>query len=181
MNTNSSALYCSIEPLEARIAPARLSLIDVDGDLITITTTKGTDAELDAAVSSFAVAGAVPGGETIDTINLTGDFDGTSLSVTAKRGPLGGDGLVNVNVISAFGLDLGTVTVKGNLADLDAGKIGIPASKIVAINVHSARGNSIWLLNCSVGSLIVKTDVSGPEIRVGGASLGKLTIGGSLI
>ena len=78
--------------IEARIAPAEvLSLID--GDLIT--TTEGTDPELLAAVSTFVpAAGAVPGGVALETTNLQCNpgSGGTSLRVTAKRGPLGGAG-----------------------------------------------------------------------------------------
>jgi len=174
----------SIEVLETRIAPAKLlTLVDVDGDLITITTTKGTDADLLAAVTTSTPAGAVPGGVFINVINLGANaaaFDGTSITITAKRGPLGGDGLVNVGTIVATGLDLGTVTVKGDLFDIDAGK-NTPGSKVAAINVDSTTGDGTWSLACSVGSLTVKTDVTGTEIAVIGASLGKLSIGGSLL
>jgi hypothetical protein len=174
----------SLELLESRIAPAKLlSLVDVDGDLISITTTKGTDAQLLAVVSKTNPAGAVPGGVAISEINLADNlaaFDGASITVTARRGPLGGDGLVNVGAIIAAGLDLGSVTVKGDLAELYAGK-NTPASKVAAISVNSATGSPVWQLDCSVGSLTVKTNVTTTEIRVTGASLGKLTIGGSLI
>lgn len=45
----------SIEALEARIAPAKLlTLVDVNGDLITITTSKGADADLAAVVVTRA-------------------------------------------------------------------------------------------------------------------------------
>jgi hypothetical protein len=129
MNTHSQAytrnLQSSLEALEARIAPAKLlTLVDVDGDLITITTSKGTDAQLAAVVSTSSPAGAVTGGVQINAINLQNNaaaFDGTDLTVTAKPGPLGGNGLVNVSTINATGLSLGTVTIKGDLQDVEAG------------------------------------------------------------
>src|SRR4051812_14417940 len=94
----ASRLYSSLEALEPRIAPAAiLTFLDVDGDTITIKTSKGTNADLAAVglVQTSTPAGAVPGGVQIDKINLSDNavFDGTDLTVTARRG-VSGDGLV---------------------------------------------------------------------------------------
>ncbi len=116
-------------------------------------------------------------------------FNNTSLKVLATK-PAGGagDGLVNVDRIDAgddgqdatdFGLNLGTVVVDGELRDFDAGK-NTPASKVGAIKVQSTAGARVWLLNASVGSVIVKDDLRGAELNIAG-SLGSLKIGGSLI
>lgn len=174
-----------IEPLEARIAPAAvLTLTDVDGDLVTIKTSKGTNADLAAVVTTSMPAGSVPGGVAIDTINLAANaiFDGTNLSVTAKPGPLGGDGLVNVASITALGLDLGTVKIGGDLQNLDAGKNSV-ASRIKTIDVQSTSGIGVWRLDGNVGTLKVARDLRGAEIDllVPGTTLGSLQIGGSLI
>src|SRR4030095_5729570 len=40
-----------IEPLEDRVAPASLSFTDVDGDMVTVTTSGGLDVALDSIVS----------------------------------------------------------------------------------------------------------------------------------
>jgi hypothetical protein len=174
--------FRGFERLESRDVPGTLSTIDVDGDLVTIATSKGTDAQL-AAVLSLAASG-VPGGQRIDVINLAGNavFDGTNLTVTAKRGPLGGDGLVNVGQVLAAGLDLGTVTIDGGLIfTFKAGK-NTPASTVKAINVHSVSGTNVWQINASVGSIRVATDLADEEIHINGPNgLGKLSIGGSLI
>ena len=128
-----------IEPLESRIAPATLSLIDVDGDLVSIVTSKGTNAQLATAVTLSAAG--VPGGMSIDTINLASNvvFDGTDLAVSGKVGPLGGDGFVNVGKIDATGLDLGVVKIGGALTDaFKAGK-NTPASTVQKIDAHAVR------------------------------------------
>ena len=169
-----------IEVLEARIAPASISLLDVDGDLVVIATTKGTAADLDAVLGTSVPMGSVPGGVAITVIDLATRpvFDGTNISVTAKPGPLGGDGFVTVGAIT--GHNFGTVVVDGNLVEINAGT-GMPDSKVKSITCASSSGDSTWDLSCSVGSITVKGDVRGTDIRILGASLGTLTIGGSLL
>ena len=91
----------SIEPLEPRIAPAAVfTFTDVDGDIVTVKTSKGTNADLAAVLTFSDPAAANP--RQLQTINLSSSagFAGTDLSVTAKRGPTGGDGRVNVGYIA---------------------------------------------------------------------------------
>ena len=185
MKTKYSPDYAGIELLESRIAPAAMvHFIDVDGDAVTIKTSKGTTADLMAVVMTSVPPGAVPGGVQIDNISLTfiAVFDGTDLSVTAKPGPLGGDGLVNVAIINATSQNLGTVTVQGDLRTLAAGK-NLPGSKIKTINVNSTSGVGVWTLHGSVGAINVTHDLRGAQIEMNdaGATLGALNIGGSLI
>jgi hypothetical protein len=175
--------HAIVEALESRIAPAAVfTFTDVDGDAVTVKTSKGSNADLAAVITTSTPAGSVAGGLKLDTINLAMNpvFDGTDLSVTAKPGPLGGDGLVNVARIGAIGLDLGVVKIGGDLVDFDAGK-NSPASKIKGIDLQTTSGASTWNLNASVGSLKVARDLRGAEIVIGGASLGLLQLGGSLI
>src|SRR5262245_1098778 len=110
--------FSAVELLEPRIAPAAvLTFTDVDGDLAKIISSKGSKADLEAAMTT------TPSGMglRIDVINLSKDsvFNGTSLKVLATT-PAGGmgDGLVNVDRIDAAddagdamdqGLNLGTV------------------------------------------------------------------------
>ena len=72
----------SIEPLEARIAPAAVFLYtDVDGDLITVKTSKGTSAQLEAITHSY-LAPVELGGE-LQKIDFSADpvhFAGTPTS-----------------------------------------------------------------------------------------------------
>jgi hypothetical protein len=181
----------SIEPLEARIAPAAvLTLMDIDGDIVTITSSKGTDAQLDAAVQRVAT-GTLGGVEIVSiTLDQNPVFEGTDLSVIAKRGPNGGDGLVNVGRIDAAddplddfdaGRNLGKIVVDGNLKDFDAGT-GAVGSQIKSLHVHSTSGNAIWKVGASIGKLVVATDLQGVEIDLSSSfSIAKVKIGGSLI
>ncbi len=175
-------LPASIEPLETRIAPAGLvTLIDVDGDIITVATSLGTSALLTSAIAKTALG--VTGGERIDLITLTDPiFDGTSLSVTARPGPLGGDGLVNVTAIDATGQNITTIKVAGDVQDIDAGK-GVGGLKIQSIDVFSTSGTSVWNIKADLGVLNVRTNLAGAEIHLDFATyhLGLLSIGQSLI
>jgi hypothetical protein len=97
-----AARPASIELLEARIAPAAVfTYTDVDGDDVTIKTSKGTNADL------VAILTRVPTGlgEELQRIDFSAApldgagksvFHGTNLSITAKRTSAGGDGRVNV-------------------------------------------------------------------------------------
>lgn len=171
-----------IERFESRDVPGVLNLVDVDGDLVTVATTKGNDAQLASAV--VRIPAGVPGGQKIFQINLFANavFDTADLTVTAKPGPLGGDGLVNVGDINAAGLDLGTVTIDGGMTGpVSAGK-NTPESTVKAINAHFVSGLTIWTINASVGSIRVGGDLAVAEIHINGPQgLGALRVGGSLI
>jgi hypothetical protein len=95
----------NIESLESRIAPAAtFTFADVDGDFITIKTSKGTDAQLAAIINPFLVAEGL--GMELQKIDFSANapiFEGTSLTVTAKRTSVGGDGRVNVGYLDATG------------------------------------------------------------------------------
>jgi hypothetical protein len=88
-----------IEILETRIAPAAVvTFTDVDGDLVTITASKGTKAQLEAAAGDLT-------DKRLQVLDLTGttDFDGAKISISAKPQAGIGDGLVNVGRINATG------------------------------------------------------------------------------
>jgi hypothetical protein len=95
-----------------------------DGDLVTVKVSKG---KLTTALFS-AAPGLVPGGVRLQRLELTDpQFDGATLSITAKRqeltpgAGLSGNGLVEFGFIDARGIDLASVTVAGDLARLSAG------------------------------------------------------------
>ncbi|HEX8310876.1 MAG TPA: hypothetical protein VF614_06145 [Chthoniobacteraceae bacterium] len=183
--------YSIIETLEARIAPAAvLTLTDVDGDIVTITSSKGTDAQLDKAVQRLD-KGSVGGVEIVSiALDKDGIFEGTDLSIVAKRGPSGGDGLVNVGRIDAAndflddfdaGRNLGRIFVDGNLKDFDAGT-GAADSKVESLSVHSTSGTAVWNVNANIGTFAVKTDLRGVQIDLTTTfDIGKVKIGGSLV
>jgi hypothetical protein len=195
-----------IERLEARIAPAAVfTYTDVDGDHVTIQTSKGTVAALTAILTQ------VPGGlgEELQRIDFSAAavdgggrsiFHGTNLSVTATRSSLGGDGRVNVGYIDATavgggtGLDLGMVTIRGDLGQIDAGDAatGTPAAKGLSVQSMGQFGTStqgagaslVSNFNGGLGFLKVSGNIQDACLSIGGGAdgrIGSVTIGGSLI
>jgi hypothetical protein len=191
----------NIEPLESRIAPATFTYADVDGDFVTIKTSKGTDAQLAVIITPFLVASGL--GMELQEINFSAGastFAGTTLSVTAKRTSTGGDGLVNVGYIDATdtdggnALDLGVVTIKGDLGRINAGDATTATSALKGLSVRSMGlfGNSTQAIGGdlhstitgALGFLKVFGTVKSASIHVvGGADgkIGSVTIGGSLL
>ncbi|HEX8297078.1 MAG TPA: hypothetical protein VF593_12305 [Chthoniobacteraceae bacterium] len=164
-----------IESLENRIAPAAvISFTEVDGDKVTIKTSKGTSAALDAIVdvnngdvnvTEFAINFVEDG---------TGIFEGTNVTITVKTGSVGGvkgNGLADEVVINAFdsngldNIDLGTINIKGNLAYIDAGNENLltPAiKKITVTNWQSQDANAISSqIRGDITSIVVKENFNG--------------------
>ncbi len=187
-----------IETLEARIAPAAVFVFtDVDGDTVTVKTSKGTNADLAAALTFSDPNPANP--RQLQTINLSGPpgpaspFAGTDLTVTAKRGALGGDGRVNVGYLDATGndggnhVDLGKVTIAGDLGRFSGGDLtpATPAVKLhsfgeFGLNTQGAGASYISTFNGGAKAIKVTGSVAGPEIRMLSGGVGSLTIGGNL-
>lgn len=91
---------------------------DLDGDLVTVTVTKGT---LSAGNFTLRAEGSGSAG-ILELLDLTSSqFLGTNVTISAKRLTQSGDGQVNVGYIKATGQDLGVVKVTGDLARIDAG------------------------------------------------------------
>lgn len=171
----------SIEPLESRIAPAGVFLAtDIDGDAVTIKTSRGTNAQLAAAIHTTASGLGV----TIDMIDLSAIdsnnhsiFAGGSLTITAKRTAAGGDGYVNVGTISAgWGTVLGAISVSG---DVQAITEGMDAKTLGSIQVRSLSTGTSTLTG-NVPSLTITDDVNGAALNVEG-TVTNLHIGGSLL
>src|SRR4030095_13157788 len=101
------------EPLETRIAPASLTLTDVDGDKVVITVSKG----------SLELGGTVMvTGNQITLIDLSDSaFANANLKIVATRSDEGGDGLVNIGQINGGSNDLGKVSVDGDLGRIVCG------------------------------------------------------------
>jgi hypothetical protein len=192
----------SIEILETRIAPAAtFTYFDFDGDKVTITTSKGTNADL-AAVLFFD--SAIPDSNrqlrAID-LSLNAVFAGTNLSITARLDPeRGGDGLVNVGRIDAdldggdvsdTALDLGVVKIKGDLGELDAGDSDLETRAVRVLSVQSLGqfglftqggfGSLVSNFAGSLGKLTVAGSIVEAYVRVGGGgNLGSVMVGGSI-
>ncbi len=185
----------SIELLESRIAPAAVFVnattakyTDVDGDDVLVKFSKPilTMANVTSVLLTTAASGI---GDQLQTIDLTGvaaTAQGTSITVTAKHGASGGDGFADVAQISATGIDLGVVTIGGDLGRIVAGSIST-AVAVETLNTHSmgragTSTGAVDLVSTITGaltSLNVKTDVVGAFIHAG--RIGAVNIGGSLL
>lgn len=168
---------------------------DADGDLVTVKVSNGS---LD--VSNFTFGRVTIKGASLVSLNLTDDpagFTGAKISITAKRGPTGGDGFVNVGEIYAGGINLGNVKVNGDLGSITAGTGELNAIAAGSIDVVSlgaladagpyAQGS---YLAGSATSIKIRTEMGsglseGPFSDSGGlfveGGLTSLTIGGDLL
>jgi hypothetical protein len=161
------------------------TFLDGDGDLVTVKVTKGALSQRD-----FTFSGGV-----WQKLDLSGNpllFGGTNITVSVKKGP-GGDGKVNLGALDARGLDLGKVTLPGDLGQIDVGD-GIfktPAVKALSLGSLGAvsgtqpAGTINPLQSDLVGGLaklVVKGSVKGAVNLTGGtgANLGSVSIGGDL-
>jgi hypothetical protein len=121
-----------VEVLEARIAPAFVltpvinpdgksaNFVDVDGDVFTVTTTKGTFTQ-----SNFVYVGEAETGpgylQQIDLgLSTFGKmFQGARITATVDQ--IVGDGFADVGFINAAGIDLKQVFIDGDLVRIDVG------------------------------------------------------------
>lgn len=182
----------SIEPLEARIAPATLTgrtltYTDIDGDKVTITFTLGTYTDTDF---TFNTAFADPGKQQLFSMNFDTDPDKAETNITMKVTKVaGGDGQAHVGFINAEHYDLGTVTILGDLGRIMAGAVadndpGVKSLKVAsmgifATNTQGGNGNTITRVVGELSSLEVKGNIDRAEINANG--YGKITVGGSVI
>ncbi len=189
----------TIEPLEARIAPAMVTLHivdphtatyqDLDGDLVTVKVSAGTLTP--GLFTGTSMSTSFGPADQLQELNLTtGGFDHATLSITAKPqmlgGTLRGDGLVNVGWINSTGHDLSLVTVRGDLGKVVAGAgpsdlHGVTSLSVVSLGVFSATGapDLHTAIDGKLGSLRVIDDTNfGVDIHA--TIAGAINIGGSL-
>ncbi|MGB8167133.1 MAG: Calx-beta domain-containing protein [Chthoniobacteraceae bacterium] len=165
------------------------TFIDVDGDLVTVKTTKGAFTDTDF------VFGSVGGNRLqLQKLTLDADFTGAGITITAKPSASGGNGFVNVGYLDAVGVDLGTVSIAGDLGRLVAGTVGgdlkVPALKSLAVQSLGLLGTSTQAAGGSLGvfidgalpTLTIAGDLRDEVITVMGpdGNLGTATIGGSI-
>ncbi|MEQ1858497.1 MAG: integrin alpha [Chthoniobacteraceae bacterium] len=133
-----------------------------DGDRVTIKTSRGT---LDAAQFKLSSPNPLTGGAHLiyadfSTATNGGEFTKANLSFTAKRGPTGGDGLVNVGTIDARGTDLGKVSVDGDLQQIDGGVTALTVYSLGLAADAEVKGGPLTSELGTVGALTVKTTAS---------------------
>ncbi|MGA3170596.1 MAG: hypothetical protein ABSE62_06240 [Chthoniobacteraceae bacterium] len=188
--------------MEDRIAPAVLGMatissngksatyLDAAGDTVTATTSKGT---FDPSQFMFTGASGV-----LTELSLTGHSDFKGANIVFSIVPVaGGTDTVNVGYIDAIGLNLGSITVPGDLARIDVGKSGTALGKLtvqslgaegtstqggianpsVTSNITGAVG-SINVAGNIDGTVFVESYTTRPGPPTG--NIGQLYIGGSL-
>ena len=189
-----------IELLETRIAPAAVfvsasigAYTDEDGDLVTVRFSRpGLDPSNIAAILVTTPSGA---GDHLDKINLSGITAASGVDIVVKTRVAGnGDGLANVGILDATGVDLGTVTIHGDLGQILAGNAATDTRAIRSLNLHTfgvaatIAGITLGPSNVlgSVGSLVVTGDMASVNFGVSAtaaadATIGSISIGGSLL
>jgi hypothetical protein len=151
VNTNTS-----IEVLEARIAPAAvLNFIDIDGDHVKISISKGFQSDFNNAATFV--------GGTLTRLDVSagafgGEFSGANIifSVTPGAGHFG-DGRFNVGEIISTGNDLGTVTIPGDLGRILAGD-----SDGATPGLKTLKVNSLGRLGLITGAADLSSVIKGP-------------------
>ena len=176
----------NIEPLESRIVPAAIAMFtDVDGDMVKVTASKGTSTDLQTA--THVTAGQLT---LLDLTSASWDdeFKGTNITITVTEVGAAGDGTVNVGFINGTGIDLGAVSVAGDLGKIVAGTGGKTAA-IKSLSAHSLGKQGLNTgapnlesdINGALGALKVSGDVQDAFVAVSKGAIGSIAIGGSLI
>ncbi|MFM8891786.1 MAG: hypothetical protein ACKOTB_09245, partial [Planctomycetia bacterium] len=158
---------------------------DVDGDLVTVQTSHGTDAMLASALTLVPAGGA--GRFQVTQVSLNDPaLAGTRLTITARAGASGGDGQVNVGFITS-NFDLGSITVGGDLASIRAGDRNAATPGVAALTVASigrfgagAGASTGAIIVGALPSLRVSGDVLTSRVYVGGRAA-DVQIGGSIV
>ena len=188
----------SLELLESRIAPATLTgqvltYTDADGDAVTITISKGALLPTMFVFDTGTVDGDNTAHQQLQQMSLTSaaGVDDADITMKVTRAG-GGDGFAAVGKIIALGHDLGKITIKGDLGDLDCGSgtIGTPAVKTLTVQSLGDYGTSTQAsggtldptINGSLGALKVAGNLENSIIKVSGGdgTIGPITIGGSM-
>ena len=125
--------------------------------------------------------------QTLNIAKLGQAAHGMNLTIT------GGEGEGSVGYINASLIDLGDVTVQGDLGRINAGdfKLSSPALHSLTVDSLGAQGlatqapggNLKSLISGSVGSFTVHGNIDGASVGVGGGAkgtIGKLDVGGSI-
>ena len=175
-----------IEPLESRIAPASIAVTytDIDGDLVRITASNAI-----AVAPPLDLGDLTTVGGQLRSLTLSDPgFFGANIIFTVTQKP-GGDGLAHVGFIDATGVDLGNVTVKGDLGSIDAGDATLTTHAVKLLSARSMGAFGTATLGGSLqsdirgplGALKITGDVVGAYLSVIGGGIGAVTIGGSLV
>jgi len=158
---------------------------DVDGDTITVKTTKGAFTR-EMFTMSHPLDG-VERGQHLDLLDITSggqDFSGANITISVKKAATG-DGYVNIGTINATGIDLGTVSIRGRLNSIDAGDADFVKPGLNKLDVyHLGRDVSGPAVASSdivgrIGSIVVRDTFDQATVNVTGAAtegLGSISV-----
>ena len=166
------------------------TFIDRDGDLVTMKTSKGT-----FKASQFLIPAVGENGGQLARLNLNNPLDGfagAKISISAKRVDSLSDGKVNVGYLNASGIDLGSLTIAGDLGRIDVGDGSKPGKALASLVVDSigvqgfstqaGQTSNESTIDGDIGTVLVKGDISGADVTFGYANstTGSIRIGGSI-
>ena len=193
------------EPLEARtllatlVSPTKVSYQDVDGDNVTVTFSKAflTPGNVNSIFTfgSSNVNGSNTTKQQLRSINLVGVAGAALTTITTaavRSATTGGDGFAALGQVNATGLDIGNVTIDGDLGRILAGDSttstqGLGALAVRSMGRYSTLTGATDLVTRIQGKLLslnVKSDVAYVFVGVYGGvdgKIGAVAIGGSLI
>lgn len=167
--------------------------IDQDGDKVTVKIT-GAKAGASLGREDFVLATGEFGSQ-LRMLNLADDGqEWAKASITINAVPVGarGDSFANVGYINATGVDLGKVTVNGDLGQIDAGNAADTAPGLAALTVQSmgvfsntqptSLASALSNIEGKLGSLTIKSDMNKTKITVTGAdgAIGTVLVGGDV-
>lgn len=194
-----------VESLETRtllaslVSSKQVSYQDIDGDNVTVTFSKSilTVANVNSifTFNTGTVDGSNATKQQLQSINLTGVAGAalTSITTAAVRSSVnGGDGFAALGQVNGSGLDLGSVTIDGDLGRILAGDAmtstqAVGALKVLSMGRYGTLTGAVDLhsqIHGKLQSLTTKTDIREAFVDVtggGNGDISSITIGGSLI
>ena len=177
-------MHPSIEPLEARIAPASFTYVDIDGDRVKIVTTfpdsLGTTPELlNVGEEVFLSSGSRTTPGQLQELKLTdSDFAGATIKFSVQQ--VGsGDGFADVGFLNATNVDLLKATIRGDLGRVAAGDgtsttpaFGTFKTQSIGVKglvTQAEGGNLESVLSGNVGKFKTAGDIANAVVKINGA------------
>ena len=185
--------------LATLVSATKLTYQDKDGDNVDVTFGKSilTAGNVNTifAFDTGTVDGSNATKQQLKTINLVGVAGAAGTTITTKAvhsAANGGDGFAALGQIDTTGLDIGNVTIDGDLGRILAGDATTSTQGLGSLVVHSmgrfetftGATNLQTVIQGKLASLKSASDINRASINIeGGANgqLGSLTIGGSLL
>lgn len=173
-----------IEALESRIAPATIvnpttvTYTDIDGDLVTITVSKG---DLTGRLTFLPVlADGTNTPQQLQIINLAlPQFANADLDIVVNN--TNGDGYAHVGFLNAKGVDLGDVDIFGDVGKLLAGDAKLNTTAINTLKLHSLGSlanigapDAVSIVNGPLGDVTLTGNIVQAQLSVVGALSGTI-------